>query len=76
MKAKRRLAGRVWRMMTRSIPGHVVLALATSLVCGATAARFRTVIFPPYAAIVGALVACPVLVLAWWRLPRLGRSGR
>jgi predicted membrane protein len=76
MKTKRRLAGRVWRMMTRSIPGHVIMALVTSLVCGAAAARFHAAVLPPYAAILGALVAYPVLVAAWWRFPRLGRSGR
>jgi hypothetical protein len=75
MKTKRRLA-RQGRMMTRSIPGHVALALATSLVCGAAAARFHAVIVPPYAAILGALVAYPALVAAWWRLPRPKRSGR
>jgi hypothetical protein len=76
MNTKRRLARRVWRLLTRSLPAHVALALAVGLGCGVAAARYHTVISPPYAAILGALVAYPALVVAWRRLPRPGRNGR
>ena len=46
-------------MLTRSLPGHVALALTTGLVFGIAAARYHTVILPPYAAILGALVDYP-----------------
>jgi hypothetical protein len=76
MRTKRRVGRRVWLMMTRSLPGHVALALTTGLVCGVAAAHYRAIILPPYAAILGALVAYPALVAAWWRLPRPRRSRR
>jgi hypothetical protein len=49
-------------MLSRSLPGHITLALTTGLVCGVVSARYHTVILPPYAAILGALVAYPALV--------------
>jgi hypothetical protein len=63
-------------MLTRSLPGHIALALTMGLACGVVAARYRAMILPPYAAILGALVAYPVLIAVWWRLPRPKRSRR
>ncbi len=57
-------------------PRHAALALATGLVCGGLASRIDGMISPPYAAILGAVVAYPVLVAIWSRLPRLRRRSR
>jgi len=57
-------------------PRHVALALATGLACGVLSSRISGIISPPYAAIIGTLVAYPALVAVWRRLPRLGKRSR
>jgi hypothetical protein len=51
-------------------PRHAALALATGLVSGGLAARIDGMISPPYAAILGTLVAYLALVAVWRRMPR------
>ena len=67
----RRVARVVWVS-----PRHAALALATGLVCGGLASRIDGMISPPYAAILGTVVAYPVLAAIWSRLPRLRRRSR
>jgi hypothetical protein len=61
----RRVARMVWVS-----PRYAALALATGLVCGGLASRIGGMISPPYAAILGALVLYPTLVVVWRRMPR------
>jgi hypothetical protein len=63
-------------MITWTLSGHIIFALATGIACGIVAARYPEVISPPYAAILGTLVVYPVMVAIWWRLHRPGGSGR
>jgi len=77
MKATtRRSLLRVWRVMTWPLSGHVALALGTGLACGSAAARYPEMIAPPYAAIIGAVVAYPAIVATWWYFTPPGASGR
>jgi hypothetical protein len=62
--------------MTWPLAGHIVFALGMGLGCGAVAAHHPQVIGPPYAAILGAIVLYPTMVVMWWRLhPPGGRRG-
>jgi hypothetical protein len=76
MRTVRRSLRRAWQMITWTLSGHIIFALATGIVCGIAAVRYPEVISPPYAAILGALVVYPVMVAMWWRLHRPGGSGR
>ena len=71
-RTTRRSLRRAWRVITWPLSGHIALALVTGLACGITAAGYRNVISPPYAALVGALVVYPAMVGMWWRLHRPG----
>ena len=63
-------------MLSWPLTGQVALALATGLSCGIAAAHYPVVISPPYAAILGTLVAYPALVAMWRRLHRPRKRGR
>ena len=79
MRTKRRPSlRRAWQVLTWPLSGHVVLALATGLACGAAVARYPDVIAlaPPYAAILGTFVIYPVLVATWWHFSASGGRGR
>ena len=68
---------RAWRAITWPWSGHIALALATGLACGIAAARYREVISPAYAAILGTLLVYPAMIGIWWLLHRLSSgSGR
>src|ERR1700730_10456097 len=73
MRTVRRSLRRAWQMITWTLSGHIIFALATGIACGIVAARYPEVISPPYAAILGTLVVYPVIV-AMWRLHRPGGS--
>jgi hypothetical protein len=65
MIAKRRRAWRrVWNAVIWPLPTHIAFALATGLACGIAASRYRDVIQPPGAAILGTLLY-PAMVAAW-----------
>lgn len=53
-------------------PRHIVMALATGLVCGALASRTNLLVSPPYAATIGSLILYPLLVTTWQRIARFG----
>jgi predicted PurR-regulated permease PerM len=76
MRTVRRSLRRAWQMITWTLSGHIIFALATGIACGIVAARYPEVISPPYPAILGTLVIYPVMVAMWWRLHRPGGSGR
>jgi hypothetical protein len=78
MKTRRRSLRRAWRVMTWPLSGHIALALATGLACGAAASRYHDLIelAAPYAAIAGALIIYPVMVAAWWHFNPPGGRGR
>ena len=63
------------RLLSRLIL-HVALALTTGLLCGVVASRVGGRIAPPYAAILGTIVAYPMLVVIWGRLPVPARFRR
>jgi hypothetical protein len=64
MVAKRRRALRRLRHAIWPLPTHIAFALATGLACGIAASRYRDVIQPPGAAILGTLLY-PAMVAAW-----------
>jgi predicted PurR-regulated permease PerM len=72
----RRSLRRAWQIITWTLSGHIIFALATGIACGIVAARYPEVIWPPYAAIFGTLVVYPVMVAMWWRLHPPGGNGR
>src|SRR5580693_4585228 len=76
MRTVRRSLRRAWQMITWTLSGHIIFALATGITCGIVAARYPEVILPPYAAMLGTLVVYPVMVAMWWRLHRPGGSSR
>ena len=46
-------------MITWTLSGHIIFALATGITCGIVAARYPEVISPPYTAILGTLSSTP-----------------
>ena len=76
MRTARRSLRRAWQMITWTLSGHIIFALATGIACGIVAARYPEVISPPCAAIFGTLVVYRVMVAMWWRLHRPGGKGR
>lgn len=68
-KTKRSLLRRIARLVWVS-PRHAALAFTTGLVCGAFASRGSAVIAPAYAAILGAIVLYPAMILVWQRMRR------
>jgi predicted PurR-regulated permease PerM len=59
MRTVRQSLRRAWQMITWTLSGHIIFALATGITCGIVAARYPEVISPPYAAILGTLSSTP-----------------